>query len=83
MKVEFSQFYCINCGKYVLDLPRKSYKLHKTGHLKKLYCPHCKMEVNCYECRTEYDVFDFKERFENREFSELAIASIEHCQGGK
>lgn len=81
MPVLYSQFYCLNCGEYVIDLPRKMQKLHKTGHLKRLYCPNCKIECNCFECRTEWDVYEFKERFTEGEFIEEAKKSIEHCKG--
>lgn len=80
--MKFSQFYCLNCGKYVVDLPRNPARLHKAGHLKKLYCPYCKLECNCYECPSEVDVYDFKEAYVAGEFRELAAESIEHCQGG-
>lgn len=38
------------------------------GHLKKLWCIHCKDEVNHYECYTAQDIEKFKRKFENGDF---------------
>lgn len=64
-KIIFNTFMCINCGNSVYSLPRDASYQHKDGHRKRLYCPHCKEEINCIECKTDEDVFNFKIDFEN------------------
>lgn len=80
MPVVINEFYCINCGNKGIDLARKKGHQHKAGHLKKLYCIHCKTTCNHYECPTPEDVFKFKEKFNNGDFVELAKESIETCK---
>lgn len=66
-----SIFYCTNCGNRNYGLPRKANRLKKGGHLKKVYCVHCREVYNNYECRTVLDIEEFKEKFENGEFAEV------------
>lgn len=77
-KFEMHNFMCIKCGNSVYSLPRQTSHKHKQGHLKKLYCPHCKIEVNCYECKDDAEVYDFRIKFENNDFIEY-LPKIEHC----
>ena len=57
---------------------RKQGHQHKRFHRKKLYCIHCKMEVNHVECKTPEDVMEFKEMFANGEFEEECKESLEY-----
>ena len=68
--MSISDFYCTNCGKYTLSLPRKNGRTRKGGHLKKLYCPNCKEEHNCAEVDDNmfYTLDDFKLEFSNNNF---------------
>lgn len=61
-----SEFYCTQCGKKGIDIIRKSCHYKKSGHLKKLYCIHCKQQVNHVEIREkgEYKLEDFLAEFE-------------------
>ena len=61
-KFDISQFYCTQCASRI-ELPRKADKKRKKGHLKKIYCIHCKEDVNHYEVRSndlDFDLEEFK-----------------------
>lgn len=75
--VTIHDFYCINCGKKGISLPRKYGKQHEKFHRKKMYCPYCGMVLNHVECKNDYDAFEFKQMFENGDFEEEALESIE------
>ena len=75
-KVEVHDFYCINCGKKGIMLPRKVSMKHSRMHRKKLYCIYCKTEVNHIECRTEEEIEKFKRNFEKGAYKDEADASI-------
>lgn len=76
--MELHDFYCLNCGKKGIGIFRNGGFQHGKFHRKKLYCPYCKLEVNHVECKSDEDVFLFKEAFENGEFREEAQMSINH-----
>lgn len=82
-QVVFNSFYCLKCGKEVYTLPRARSLQHSSGHRKRLYCPHCKVEVNCYECANDQDAYEFKEAFTQGAFVEEAAESIAFCEGDK
>ena len=44
-----SDFYCTKCGNLSMSLPRAKKKQREAGHLKNLYCPHCREEHNHLE----------------------------------
>ena len=50
-------FYCTQCGKKGIPIARKTGKYKEPGHLKKLYCLTCKMEINHVEC-VEFSCYD-------------------------
>jgi hypothetical protein len=58
-----SDFYCTKCGQHGLSIPRSYGHYKEPGHLKKLYCPHCKNVWNHVEIRpfySDYSLEDFK-----------------------
>lgn len=57
-----SEFYCVKCGQKGFPLRRKNGSQRQAGHLKKLYCLHCKQETNHYEVR-EFDLMFNYEQF--------------------
>lgn len=59
------RFFCLNCAKEGIPLPRKQGHRHAKFHKKKMYCPNCKQVFNHIECQTEEDIYRFKEDFEN------------------
>jgi hypothetical protein len=69
-------FYCINCGNKGIELMRKQGSLHGKMHRKKLYCIHCKTEVNHIECKTFEEVEEFKINFENGVYEDEAKESL-------
>lgn len=70
--VFISDFYCTQCGNKIIPLPRKVSKQHEPGHLKNLYCFHCKKEVNAVEIRPfgKYTVEEFKIEYKMGNFNE-------------
>ena len=62
-KYEAHDFYCMRCGQKVYALARNPGMRHEKHHRKKLYCYHCKMTLNCIECKNDYEVQDFKQKF--------------------
>lgn len=46
-----SSFYCTECGNKGIPVIRKKGQLRKSGHLKKLYCLHCRKETNHVEIK--------------------------------
>lgn len=56
-----SDFYCTKCGRKGIMLMRSPSSRREPGHLKNLYCPFCKEEVNHAEIRPfgkyTYEVF--------------------------
>jgi len=47
-------FKCTVCGKEGIPISRKQSNQREYGHLKKIYCVHCKKETNHMEIR-EFD----------------------------
>lgn len=68
--LEIHEFYCTKCGRAGLPLPRRKESLREKGHLKKLWCPWCKEEVNHYECRNYEEVEQFMEFFIGQQLKE-------------
>jgi len=62
---ECHRFFCIKCGMENFTIPRKGNQKHEKFHRKKLYCWHCRQEINNIECRNQAEVDEFKENFEN------------------
>ena len=58
-------FYCLSCGNKGIPLSRPQGFKHERMHRKKLYCIHCKQEVNHIECKTFDEIEEFKENFIN------------------
>ena len=58
-RFDFSSFYCPNCGKKSMDLPRPHSLARQAFHRKKLYCPWCKETYNCIEIRNEIEKREF------------------------
>ena len=67
-----SEFYCTRCGRKGIPLPRKSGSEREAGHLKKLYCIHCREEINHAECKpfSHYTHDDFLLEYNNNNFDE-------------
>lgn len=77
-RVEYSDFYCMKCGNR-MTLPRRVSLQRGKHHRKKLYCIHCKQELNFIECRNEWEADEFKENFENGVYKDECQESVEFC----
>lgn len=67
-----SNFYCTQCGNANIPVYRKLSRMREAGHLKRLYCYHCKKETNHAECRSigKYSKTEFLIEFNNGNFDE-------------
>lgn len=73
MNVTISDFYCTQCGKKALMIPRQQSKQREPGHLKNIFCIYCQKENNCVEIRpigTKYNYQDFLVEFEHNNFNQ-------------
>lgn len=70
-KTEIHRFFCPRCGTENVPLARKLSKRKEKGHLKKLYCYHCNILINQVECVDDFEVKEFKEKFNNGEYEEI------------
>ncbi len=64
------RFFCIQCGQEGVPLARKQGHKHGKFHRKKLYCFHCKMEMNHVECKSDDEVYEFKMDYEEGVFTD-------------
>nr|DAJ96756.1 MAG TPA: RNA-binding protein [Caudoviricetes sp.] len=78
-----NDFYCIKCGQKNFSIPRKDGKMHEKFHRKRLYCYHCKEEINCVECKNEEEVRIFKEQFERGGFKDEAEESLAYSRNAR
>lgn len=65
-----SKMYCVICGNEGIPINRRRGQYRGPGHLKKLYCIHCKQETNHVEIRSffnDYNIEDFnlEKQYEN------------------
>ena len=72
MNFFISNFYCTKCGQAGIPLPRKRGSARGSAHLKKLYCCHCKEQVNMVEIKPfgQYTYENFKQDFKEGKFNE-------------
>lgn len=79
--VVYHDFYCLNCGEKTYTLPRRIAKQYQGFHRKKLYCPHCKVEVAHVEVRNPIEAQTFLQQYAEGAFKEEARESIETLAG--
>lgn len=58
-------FWCIKCGQRGIPLFRSEGSRKEKFHEKKLYCLHCKEEMNHVECCTAAEIEEFNTAFKN------------------
>ena len=60
-----NDFYCVECGNRGIPAARTTRHQREAGHLKRMYCLHCKKETNHAEIRPfgNYRYEDFQEEF--------------------
>ena len=84
------EFYCTQCGsRQLFNVPRPTAKQRPAGHLKKMFCFHCKTEKNFVECKpyaTKYNYQDFLLEFYGGNFDEKGnrkkVSSFYCIKGG-
>ncbi len=77
------KFFCMCCGNEGIPIMRKEGWQHGRMHRKKLYCLHCREEVNHIECKTYADVIEFRENFENGVYKNEAEESLSFMRGAR
>lgn len=82
-EIVLHSFYCMKCGNKAMELFRKRGFQHKRFHRKKLYCPHCKLELNCIECKNDEDVYEFKENFEKGVYKNEVKDSLHYLRSSR
>jgi hypothetical protein len=75
-------FYCLQCGNKGIPLMRKVAKKKEPFHRKRLYCFHCKTEINHIECKNDWEVKEFKENFMKGVYVNEAQASVSFIRSG-
>lgn len=75
---QMHRFFCIQCGNEGIPIHRKQGHQHGRFHRKKLYCPHCKVEINHVECKNDEDVYEFRLNFEEGVFADEIEESLAH-----
>lgn len=80
-----SRFFCTECGNEGVPCFRNGGQQRKSGHLKKLYCTHCKAEKNFVEIKDkgEYRYEDFLEEFRCGRFvngNRIPIKDLPSCK---
>lgn len=84
MNMSQSRFFCTECGNEGIPIMRPVGRQREPGHLKKLYCIHCKKEVNHVEIKEtgNYTYEDFKKEYELGRFidgNRIAIEQLLDC----
>ena len=69
---DIHEFYCTQCGKCGIPVPRKLGYLRESGHLKMLYCIFCGKVTNHAECisGSAYSAKNFMKEFQSGNFDE-------------
>ena len=73
------QFRCIKCANKGIPLMRNKGFQHGKFHRKKLYCVHCKTDVNHIEIKSEEELEEFLKNWEDRVYHEEAENSLAYC----
>lgn len=77
---ELHDFYCLQCGQRGIPLRRKSGFQHGKFHRKKLYCPHCKCEINHIEITNTIEKEEFEQNFQQGVYVDEATQSCNMCR---
>ena len=67
---------CINCGNAGIPVWRNRGHQHKDQHRKKMYCPHCKADINHIEIKTYEEREEFLEKWKRGDFKDEAEESL-------
>ena len=80
-----SDFYCTECGNKGIPIMRRPGGQREAGHLKNLYCIHCRKETNHVEIRPfgAYTYDDFLREFNLGRFvqgNRIALEDLHSCK---
>jgi hypothetical protein len=75
---EQHKFFCIQCAREGLPIQRKVNHKYGKHHMKKLWCPWCKMEMNHIECRNDQEIKEFKENYAAGVYKNEVEESLKH-----
>jgi hypothetical protein len=73
---ETHDFYCLQCANKTIPVVRSFAKKREKFHRKKLWCCHCKTEINCIEVTNLEEKEKFMEAFHNGEYEQEAKDSL-------
>ena len=73
-------FYCLQCGQRGIPLARKVGQERSALHRKKLYCYHCKTDINHVEIRNQFELETFKTNFANGVYVDECKESLDYCR---
>lgn len=66
-KMTTSDFYCVKCGTKGIPIARKNGQQREPGHLKRLFCLKCQMEINHAEVK-QFGGYTLKEFNAEKDF---------------
>ena len=75
-----NEFYCLQCGQKGLPIIRNKGFLKEKFHRKKLYCIHCKIEVNHIEVKNLEEREEFLTNFRKGAYIDEAEKSISYVR---
>ena len=78
-----NDFWCINCGNKGIPIIRPRSSRREPGHMKALYCCHCRMVINHVETRDEEEKLQFQQDFSEGKYKEKAEESIRYAKEHK
>lgn len=66
-----SDMYCTECGQKNIPIIRRKCRERESGHLKRMFCIHCKKDVNMVEVNdTTYTYQLFKFEYDSHNFKD-------------
>lgn len=82
-EITLSDFYCLKCGQKLYPIPRPRGNQRGKLHRKILYCPNCQVELNCIEIKTQSELEQFKEDFQNGKYEQEAADSMDFVRSSR
>jgi len=57
---EGHEFYCTECGKKGIPLPRQKGRAREKGHIKHMWCVNCRKRTAHIECRSDLEIAEIR-----------------------
>lgn len=77
------KFFCMKCGQESIPIFRKAGKQKEKMHRKRMYCFHCKEEINHIEVRNWQEEAEFKKAFASGSYVQEVEESLAHVNTEK